>query len=460
MKEDKLQDITYSITNMVCSATVLQQLDKGTANFEIQVHESPLDEFMGPISAVSIYSSSSDNKYKKGQLVKVLVPFVYNNTTGKFEDTVSSPDVYILGSFDDEKLVDVKVDSPLIPDGEDSTRFLNKKSKAGMSIDDNGQVTIATAGGVYEYFSAGGFGTDRNAKYSNLANDITVLTGLNDFNTAIKHFGYYLGDSDEESALVMTMDDKPVINRRFIPLNANIKSWVSTCEGTHAPFVGPNNDSSSIKSSKGVLYTKIVNVDKKRFTIEVGEEGSEFLNMRIDNVISNEKRIATKAGASTAVLGNTFSFTVGDDGSFKIMAGGVGTVGVKKSGIHIEGTASGKLIVNASGGIEMSTGSTDKAVNSISIGAGVVKIMSAGSFVVNGVEVLTKRFSSWMMKNLSKMFLPIPPQTGGPVSPNPDFMKDGLKKDSTPEKAGGFSTSGVPIPPAGLNTEIDDFVSI
>lgn len=448
----------YSQSMFMCSGSVIQAVEGGTSNYEVQIYKSPIGEFNGPIYCTSIYSTNSSNKYKKSDIVKVLIMFVQGGPDGGVQGLAPGTEAYIMGKFDEERLVNGEVENPLLPNQEDGVNFTNPVSKAGVNVSDDGVVTTSTSGNVFNQLKPKGYGRNKDSSTTKAQNHHLSLSGLNEFDTAVEHFGVNTGISDQDATTRITADQREVSRRRFIPQNANLENWVSSCEGTFSPLMGPNNKTSEIKGTRDTLLYKVINKGKKRITIDGGDTSDNFLSLRVDDVIVGEKALPANPGVATAILGNRFKFDIGDDGSFKILGAGEGTSGVSKHKMSIECTSDGELKIKAAKGITMTTGDSDEEVNSINISGSNIDIKSSGSLTHNGKPLLNDdALGIFSVDTLSTMFSP---NGGGPIVPNPAFLAQLLKMAKTPSKAGGITSSGVTTPVAGIILNDDKFTTV
>ncbi len=454
------EQINYTPVPRMCSGYVISQLDNKTATYEIQIYNSPIGDFNGPIYCTSIYSAGCDNDYRVGDSVKVLVTFLFGGADNKIIDMAPGTEAYIMGNFDDTALFPRTTTNPLLPSCNDTVRFFNKRSKAGMAVGDNGHVTIAANGPVYSYYRPGGFGTGKNSFTTYAQNFHRVLSNNAPFDTAREHFGLFSGESEIDESTRLSPKSNYVIKRSYTPADKGLTRWVSSCEGAFAPFVGPNNKSDRVKPSRKTLFHKIVNSDKSRLTIDAGNPGDSFFEMRVDNVIMGEKYLDIGSGATTGILGNLFKMKVSDKGDFELSGGSKGIPVANINGFKITGDKNGGLSIQASKKLTLTTGDGEDKINSIEISTdGAIDVKTSAGFTVNGQPVATSDFIEWFIKNMPKMFLSSAP--GTPAVPEPTCIVDMVAKFNLPTITGkGFTTKGVNIPMPGIIMDSDPYKTV
>ena len=71
----------YTPVPVVCSGIIRQSIDDETSMYETFIIKSPLGEFNGPIFCSSCYSPTTDNNYRAGDKVKVLITIMLSGLT-------------------------------------------------------------------------------------------------------------------------------------------------------------------------------------------------------------------------------------------------------------------------------------------------------------------------------------------------------------------------------------------
>jgi len=427
--------------------------------YEIFVFKTPNDILMGNIYAAAIYSPGSC-KYKINDLVKVSMMFNFGGVDNKFLGPCNVGGTnHILGLYDEKTKLDVKIENQYTQNTQDSMNFINKLNGNGLSIQDNG-TTLLVSGAIFTSLKSFGFGINKDSHQSLAQNHIRTVGNNDPYYLAKEHFGLYMGANRDDELGRTSVEDFPIIFRRFVTQSAAFDNWVSTCEGAYSPWFGPNNDYPKVSRTKEVLFTKIINKDTLRLTVEAGESDASFVNVRIDDVLSSEKLIDGGIGASAAKLGNRFSFIISGDGTLDLRAGGAGLDRNVSSGnthgIHISVDAEGNLTIHSKGKISLSHGDNEETNNSIVLDpAKGVDITANKGFRVNGVEVATKNFIDWFDTNKNNLCLVT--AIGGPA-PLFDLPGFALKKQLI-GSGGGFVTDNNNPPSTGKIEDIINFSS-
>jgi len=224
--------------------------------------------------------------------------------------------------------------------------------------------------------------------------------------------------------------------------------------------VGANNNYEEVPNPlKETLFSKVVNYGNTRLSVEAGEPGDSFINIRIDDVLQCEKTIPAGSGATPAVVGNLFKMQVSDKGAIEIRSGGKGIPGANINGFHMSVNEDGKLIIHAAAGIEITHGDADSGINSISKDPTKgIDITAQSGFRVNGKELVNSNFFDWFTRNATIFILPVTPPGPGPI--NPIALTDMNINKNVPDIAGGFVTKGVPIPATKIIQDTDIFSSV
>ena len=427
--------------------------------YEVSVYESPVGELNGPIYVTLIYGIGGGGNYKQGTRVKVLITLEYDISIGKYIGVHQPAESFILGTFAERAVISDEVENPLTQKSEDVVRFINEKSQAGVTITDNGHLTLASGGAISTVLKSYGYAVDENAIHS-IAQNFHRIIGFNaPFYLSREYFGLYRG-FDKDDKLSRTTEDDFFINyRRFVQQTKSLDKFVSTCEGTYAPMLGPNNSTGTVAKGKEVLFSKIINYETSRATIEIGEPGEEFMQIRIDDVKVNERQTPTSPGASPAVLGNRLKILIGDDGSLDIKTGGDGTPTTNKHAFHMSVDTKGNLTIHAKGKIELSHGDNDAKINSIIMDPDKgIDLRAVNGVRINEQEVVLSPFVDWM--NTFQKTFGIATTPGGPVPIHPVALVDFKKGYQLPGLQNGFTSKGVGPNATGLIIDTDNFSSV
>jgi len=450
--------LTYVPVPCICSGVISSYIGEDDV-YEVAVYDSPVGELNGPIHCGLIYPPGFDGNYKQGTYVKLLIPFMFGGVEEKFIDIAPSASYYIIGTFNEEVMVKADVENPLAENDEDKIRFIHPKSNAGITASEDGKTKVISGGVSYILLAALGNGTMEEASYSAAQNFHRVIANNGPLYLAKEHFGMYRGKDYADKALNVMPDDMLINFRRFVTQSRSPENWVATCEGAWAPFVGANVKNDEVTKGKEVLFSKAVNYGDSRITIEMGNPGDEFINLRVDTIPISEKAIPMAPGATPAVVGNKFKINISDSGKLDIRAGGKGIPASNINGLHISIDELNNLTIHASGKITFSHGDTDEANNSLVMDPKTgIDITALNGFRVNGLEVLTRAFLDWF--NTYQASLVQVTGIGAPapisIAALPDFIA-GVKKFA---KAGGFSTIGKSAPASGVIKDADAFRTV
>jgi hypothetical protein len=267
----------------------------------------------------------------------------------------------------------------------------------------------------------------------------------------------YAGKNGNDEVGRTSETDYPITFRRFTIQNRDLDNWVSTCEGTWSPWVGPNNNSNEVEKGKDVLFTKIINHESSRTTIEIGEPGDGFFTLRVDDIKASEKMVGSEA--SPAIIGNRFKLQVSDKGAVDIRAAGKGITGANFNGTHISINENGDLVIHSKGKIALSHGDTDEAVNSIVLDPQKgIDLTALNGVRINGKEVVLKPFLDWLQKYQAAIAQPS--SLGVPAPINPLAIPELTLGLLSPAKFGGFQSTGVGPPAAGIIADQDLFKTV
>ncbi len=445
-------DVTYPFTIVpcICQGVIVNDIKKDKL-FEVQIIKSPIGQMSGPLQCTAIYNPGLNGNYKKHDRVKCLINMIFNNLEGKFTDISGGGNGLILGVFDERSVVNVSIDNPFAIEDPNTIKFVDRTTKAGLYVNDEGKVWLTTPSSMAFLMDPFGHAIQKNS-VSLYAQNHHRIVSHNFPYLSREYFGLFEGNDDEDEVSRSQPEDRYIVYRRFVAQSLDPEDWVSSCEGLWAPWVGPNNDDISISKSREVLFTKIVNKGNSRLTIEAGEPGDGFFVLRVDDIIISEKKLPS-GGATPATLGNRFKIKISDKGTLEIQGSGQGTSPLNKFQLKV--TESGDVTVQASGLITLSHGDSDTNINSITLDpqAGI-DIVAKKGFRVNGLELLTKEFLTWMDTNQAQLCQVT--SIGGPAPIHPLALPDFNIKKSSPADAGGFTTKGVDINAPGV-IQRDDF---
>ena len=415
-------EVTYTPVPVICNGQIINYM-ADTESYEVFIHKSPNDSIMSNIRATAIHHPGLVGNYKKGDYVKVSVMFNFENGIhNKFVGPCNAGTSHIIGLYDERSILNVKVHNPLTAPDDASLSFVHKENGAGLSIEKNGTVTTAS-GSIYSLLKSFGYGSSKDLHQTWAQNHVRIIGNNSPYYLAKEHFGLYMGDSLEDQAQRSSDEDYPIIYRRFVTQSMAEGRWVSTCEGAFAPWFGPNNNFDYVEKSKDVIFSKIINKDNTRITLEAGE-APELINLRVDNVINPERMMTTgRHGASTALLGNIFSLRITDEGLIDIRASGKGKSLEENNthGFHMSVDSDGNLTVYSKGKITFSHGDSDVSNNSIVLDPERgIDITAQNGLRVNGMGLVNSNFIDWI--NANKNNLCLVTAIGGPAPIHPSAL--------------------------------------
>ena len=450
-----MDDVTYTPVPCICSGIVTNKIEENDT-LEVSIYDSPVGDLTGPIYAKEIFQPGNDGNVKIGDRVKIMITFTFGGVESKFIDVHPNSAHYILGTFNEQAITGISVDNPASEVDTDRVRFTNKRSGAGVVSTDNGKIILATGGAAYSAGSPFGFGINENFWKTMAQNHHRIISHNAPYYLSREHFGMFAGSSQEDKLTRLTENDYLINFRRFVTQTKAPDNWVSTCEGAWSPMVGANNDSDNIEIGRETLLSKVINHGSSRVTIEAGDPGDEFINIRVDDVKLSEKSLPTGDGATPAIVGNRFKMTVSDNGALDIRAAGKGVPGSNLNGFHMSVNESGKLIIHAANGIEISHGDKDGSINSIKMDPNKgVDITAKNGFRVNGVPVVNKNYLDWMQKYQTQLCLVT--SIGGPAPIHPIALPSFLTGNNQPGK---FNTNDIGLVATKIITDIDSFNSV
>ena len=369
--------------------------DEQSGTYPVSIYSSP----MGPIPRLDChlaFSPASQDNYKAGDIVSILVMFQWQMTPNKsrFVGVDHDGTHVIIGHHAPAFMFDttlVYANSDIA--GLDMS-YTNKKKNAGVLIGAGGDVHIVTPSYVKQIMTPYGYGTDQHSHAFYAQNFWRRIINANDDYTAVDHVGLTFGNSDGEQLSNASAARMLYYARRsFTPqsMDSALPKWVSTNEGTWCPFVGPNNNSYGLKKTKDILFSKIIHNFDKRITITAGEKGAEFLCMRIDAIQMAEKVMPSSPRAAPAVPGpGNFYLAINESGEITMLCG-------DDSG---KPCISFKTLVDGSVELQSVTG-----VNIV------------GNFTVNGKRVLTEDFMNFFQKHQADITQTVAIGSPAPMSP-------------------------------------------
>jgi len=441
-------------TPRFCSGIITNKIN--SSSWEVDIYESPIGEFNGPIPAGLIYQPGGESNFKKGDYVKVMVTFMFGGPELEYNSVAPQADAWIVGQFQEKQIVDKEVEPTISNIDNNTVGFRHPYSKAGFTASKAGHVIMSTHGEDFAYLRNGGFGILKNSfnmRAQNFTRSISHNKGMAVKEQFLKYDG---ADSDAELGN-STPDSRYLLFRRFVPSTQDVSAWTSMYEGSSVPLVPANNGFNEINVSKECLFGRIAQTDDIRVTMEGGEPGDHFVRIRIDKVILNEKATNSGAGASSAVLGNLAKMSVNEDGEISFRAGGDGSPKGNKHSVSIQMNKDG-LVINSKEKITLTHGDKDESNNSIVMDPNKgIDITALNGLRVNGQEVMLIEFYKWMQKNQTQLCQVT--SVGGPapisIAALPDFIKGGLLFGAQ----SGFTSKGKSAPAVGVIPEPSDSFS-
>ena len=433
---------------VVCKGVINQYLKK-SGLYEVHIFDSPMLDFNGSIYCELIYQPGGSTNFFPGDKVKVLIVFQFGGTKMRYEGNSPIDSGYILGLFDESRVLSVVTKHP-VSGNEDDYTFVHPKTGAGVVTDSQGSTIISTGGSIRSVFKPFGHGSYENSHKTEAMNHHRVISDNSPFYTSKEHFGIYSGKDSDDKKTKTSPDDIYITYRRFVAQTKDLSKWVSSCEGTWNPWVGPNNNVEEVKNVNDILFTKIINAGDNRVTIEAGEEGDEFFVLRIDKLMMGERQVPKGGGATPAIGGNMFKLKISDKGAMEIRASGKGIPKTNMTGFTLEISEKGDLNIKASGVITFTHGDTDKDINSIVLDpAKGVDIKAMNGFRVNGKTLINESYLSFMTAHTADWGI----SAVGPVALSPAVVADLGVKTPMPMMARGLTTKQVGPPAAGVQVD-------
>lgn len=440
--------INFIPTMRICSGKVTSKI-KNTENWEVKIHQSNLGSFNGPIYCQAAFSPGCELNIKAGDYVKILVTFLWGGPYNTYCDLAPNSECLIIGKYNERYHVPGTIEHPNSTNTEDVIRFVNKKSGAGIIASNTGYVSLSAGSAIFHTLKPWGCGVDKNSSRMWAQNHQRIIAYNPPFYLTRESFGMYSGADSDEEALKVNDSDFYINYRRFVQETRDLENWVSTCEGFFAPWVGANNNHTTMGKSRPPIFNKIINKGKKRFTIECGDSDNQFINMRVDDVIKSEQSITGSSGATPAVLGNRLKLEISSEGALNLDIAGDGKSGTNTYGVRITVNSAGELSIYSKGKMTFSHGEKDIEKNSIIMDPNNgIDIQAVKGVRVNGQEVVLNKFIEWMQKNQTQLCLVT--SIGGPAPIHPSALPgfttgleyDGLKEGFTSKGDTGTDASG------------------
>lgn len=450
--------ISYTPVPCMCSGIITSKLED-TESYEVSIYESPLGELNGPVYCTLIFTPGQDNNYKQGDYVKVMTTFMFGGADNNFIDVATGFNNYILGTFNERSFANIKIKNPISESDKDGVKFINEKNGAGIIATDSGQLLLATGGAINSFLKPFGFGINENLNQEIAQNFHRIISHNSPFYFAREYFGMYAGSDINDKASRVMPEDYLINFRRFVLQTKSPDNWVSTCEGTFAPWVGANIDEETVEKGKEVLFSKIMNFGDSRATIEIGEPGDSFINIRVDDVKVNEKNIPTSPGATPAILGNRFKLNISDKGEMDLRAASKGVPTSNLNAFHLSIDDKGNVIFHAKGKMIFSHGDFDESNNSIVLDPKKgIDITGKNGVRINGQEAVLKAFVDFLQENQAQWCLSAAPGSPAPINPAVlPLLIAGILKFG---EIGGFTSTGKGPPATGTIQDEDIFESV
>lgn len=455
--QNPMDAITYTIVPCVCNGKIVSKIDD-TESYEVQFHKSPIGPIGATLCTLAFVPGNGDN-FKPGEFIKAIIPMQFGGPKNEYIGIAPNGEKTIIGAYTERSIANVKIDNPMTESSDDSYRFVNKRSGAGVVATDNGQTVIATGGVINNTLKPFGFGTTENLHSTFAQNMHRILSHNSNKSYAREQFGLYAGNDIDEKASMVSPEDFLINYRRFVTRDKTPEKWVSTCEGAYSPYVGPNVEHPEVVVGKEVLLSKAINNDRSRITIEMGAPGDSFLNIRVDDVLTNEKFCVPAPGATTAIVGNRMRLNVSDKGEIDLRAAGGGLSKGNKSGLHVSVDSSGNLTIHAAGTIKISHGDNASSNNSVTLDPeNGIDIKAKNGLKVNGQPVLLKSFMDFFLKNKTQLCQVT--SIGGPAPIHPAILPI-LETDAKKlADSNGYTSIGAQGQKGNIGDNDDDFETV
>jgi hypothetical protein len=471
--------IPLSVTNAICLARYLQA-DVPRAKHKIHIYESPVGMMQAPIYAELIFAPGLEFGIKKDSIIYVFASFTFDHREGRIVDFAPNAKTYILGMANIPSLLTTRVGHPASKDTGDFN-YIHPNMGHGIVCKKSGHTLITTQGSVKTIMKAGGNGVDQDLHQTYAQNFLRVIANSPPFYPAREYFGMFIGNDLESKAAASNPKNRHICYRRFVPSNQLPEDWVSTCEGAWNPWVGPNVDDEKLEGSKDILFSKVVNKGSKRLTIDAGDPGDGFFNLRVDSVTLGEKSIGSRT--TPAILSNKMKLRIADSGAIELSVGGKGVAPVGMHNCIITIEPSGDVKISTKGSVEIDADKsidlkskevnidasdsftvTSKAIElkgassidlkskatvvaggggKIDLSGGKCTVDAGAGLTVNGKALVHEEFLNWMTENASMFTM-----TTGLGAPAPLHPAGLAKLNAKVGVPGGMKTTGAAAPPA------------
>jgi hypothetical protein len=382
-----------------CQGTILDRTDdmKNAGYWAVKIYKSPKGEIERCLCKLA-FNPGGKRSFKTGMNVIVLVYFFWDANNQDYVDACQDTTNLIVGVTDTNKIIDLEMPNPNTDLEGDIVSFLHPSSDAGLLCEKGGAVRLVTSSKVIQEMCPHGEGIMEELHRIYAHNFHRVISAKEMDGYAREFFGISYGVGLEEKVAKATKPDNILCAyRRFVPQSLRPDIFVSTCEGTFDPYLGPNNSSDTLDKKSEIIFNKVINYKNNRISVFAGETGPGFFNFRIDYIpakpLMGEDLDAS--GNLTPVLGYTaFYLGISEEGELKMEAG----VDTK----------------------------TKQPAMTLSIAkTGEVDIKVGKSFKINGKELLTKDFLDFMVKHQADLVQVAAIGAPAPMSPaaEPDFTK-------------------------------------
>lgn len=449
--------VFYVPVPVVCSGQIVEYKQEGNYYY-VKINDT--FPTMGALACQLIHHPGGKGNYKIGDRVKVMVTMSFGGVEMKYQNVMHNAKHYIIGLHNRSTIFPLTYAEPFFKNEKDYAYF-NRSNDTGMLATDDGMVILSTRGATRTVLKPFGHGI-----YENMMQDVYQnyhrIISHNEPYASREYFGLYKGKDQDDKMTKIDVKDFYLTYKRFVTQTIDPGSWVSTCEGTWSPWVGPNNDIDEITKNSNILYTKIINSGSsaiaKRITIEAGEEGPSFYNFRIDQILTGERLLPTGGGATPAISGNKFKCLISEEGEVEVRAASKGISLANFSNFKLTINKNGDLIINAKGKILISHGDTDTNTCSVEFdGKGGIDIKALGGLKVNGKPIVSSTFIEFWLQHAADLYLSSAPGSPSPINPAvlPLALKGGQIPATTDPTVGGFFTSGIPVVPPITGIQVD-----
>jgi len=436
---------------VICEGIIDVLKNEETSTYRVFIISSPVDSF--EIDASASYMPGLQDGYKKGDHVKVMAIINWNTEKNNWEDVIINENHLLFGIYEPEQMVDLKIKNP-ITDIPASRSFLDEKSGAGMVLTEGGSVIIGTGGRIATYYTPGGIGINENQHKTFAQNHLRIISDNKPYHLSREYFGMYKGSGiTDKISKAANPTDININYRRFVQQSRSPDNWVSSCEGSWDPWVGANNDVTTFKKGREVIYWKAVNYGDNRVTTEIGEEGTGFFTFRVDKVMKSEGFSSTTSKAIPGVTGNVFNCRVSEEGEMVIEVGNQGLPTGNLPACKISVTKEGDVTVNSKNTITLTNGDNEQNSNSVVIDKiKGIDITATNGFRVNGKALATVDLVEFLKKHVADLVQVAAIGAPAPFSPpaSADFVKG-----QTP---GNFLTDNVGTPATGVIASTEEIL--